>query len=73
MCSIRQRDGNLTNLKCRKKGSKHIVFIEFSVPDGVRRWFLPYLGSYGIQPATEDNLNTLDRLLEQHNMRIQGL
>jgi tetratricopeptide (TPR) repeat protein len=59
--------------KMPEKGSKHIVFIEFSVPDGVRRWFIPYLGSYGIQPATEDNMNTLDRLLEQHNMRIQGL
>jgi hypothetical protein len=56
-----------------EKGSKHIIFIEFSLPDGAKRWFLPFLGSYGIQPATEDNLNTLDRLLEQHNMRIQAL
>jgi hypothetical protein len=59
--------------KLPQKGSKHILFIEFSIPDGQKRWFLPFLGSYGIQPATEDNLNTLDRLLEQHNMRIQAL
>lgn len=59
--------------KMPEKGSKHIVFIEFSVPDGVKRWFVPFLGSYGIQPATEENLNTLDRLLESHNMKIQGL
>ncbi|HEY9760422.1 MAG TPA: tetratricopeptide repeat protein [Oculatellaceae cyanobacterium] len=56
-----------------EKGSKWIIFIEFSVPDGVKRWFLPYAGSYGRQPATEENLNTLDSLLEQHNMKIQGL
>ena len=42
------------------------------MPDGVKRWFLPFLGSYGIQKATEENMNVLDRLLEQHNMRIQG-
>lgn len=59
--------------KLPEKGSKWILFIEYSVPDGVKRWFLPFLGSYGVQPATEENLNTLDRLLEQHNMRIQGL
>lgn len=59
--------------KLPEKGSKWILFIEYSVPDGVRRWFLPFLGSYGVQPATEENMNTLDRLLEQHNMRIQGL
>ena len=56
-----------------EKGSKWILFIEFSVPDGVRRWFIPFQGSYGLQPATEENLNTLDALLEQHNMKIQGL
>jgi hypothetical protein len=54
-------------------GSKYIIFIEFAVPDGVKKWFLPFLGAYGVQPATDDNLNTLDRLLEEHNMRIQGL
>jgi len=59
--------------KLPEKGSKWILFIEFSVPDGVKRWFLPFLGSYGIQPATEENMNTLDHLLELHNMRIQGL
>jgi tetratricopeptide (TPR) repeat protein len=59
--------------KLPEKGSKHILFIEFSVPDGQRRWFIPFLGAYGIQAATEENLNTLDRLLEQHNMQIQAL
>ncbi len=56
-----------------EKGSKWILFIEYSVPDGTKRWFLPFMGNYGRQPATEENLNTLDALLEQHNMKIQGL
>jgi tetratricopeptide (TPR) repeat protein len=56
-----------------QKGSKWIIFIEFTVTEGVNHWYLPYYGSYGRQPATEENLNTLDSLLEQHNMKIPGL
>jgi tetratricopeptide (TPR) repeat protein len=59
--------------KMPTKGSRWILFIEFSVPDGEKRLFKTYGASYGRQPATEENLNELDRLLESHNMRVQGL
>lgn len=51
-----------------EKGSKWILFIEFAVP--VRLAFETYQGSYGRQPATDDNLNKLDQLLESHNMKL---
>lgn len=57
--------------KLPKIGSKWIIFIEFGVAE--RGLYNTYLGSYGRQPATEENLNTLDRLLTEHNMRNQGL
>jgi hypothetical protein len=51
-----------------EKGSKWILFIEFAVPE--RLQFNTYMGSYGRQPATEANLDKLDKLLESHNMKF---
>jgi hypothetical protein len=59
--------------KMPSKGSKWILFIEHAVPEGAKSLFTTYGGSYGRQPATEANLNELDRLLEEHNMKVQGL
>jgi len=56
-----------------KKGSQWILFIEYAYPEGTKQLFTTYDGSYGRQPATEDNLNELDRLLEDHKMKIEGL
>jgi hypothetical protein len=56
-----------------QKGSKWIIFIEFAVPEGTKKLFTTFNGSYGRQPATEENLNELDRLLEEHHMKVQGL
>lgn len=56
-----------------QKGSKWIIFIEFAVPEGPKKLFTTFDGSYGRQPATEENLNELDRLLEEHHMKVQGL
>jgi tetratricopeptide (TPR) repeat protein len=50
------------------KGSKWILFIEWAVPE--RGQYNTYYGSYGRQEATEANLNKLDRLLEEHNMKF---
>ncbi|MDR3616824.1 MAG: hypothetical protein P4L53_24925 [Candidatus Obscuribacterales bacterium] len=50
-----------------EKGSKWILFIEFAVPE--HGAYKTYYGSYGRQPATETNLDKLDRLLESHNMK----
>ncbi|HEY9756483.1 MAG TPA: hypothetical protein V6C97_15050 [Oculatellaceae cyanobacterium] len=55
------------------KGSKWIIFIEFAVPEGTKKLYTTFDGSYGRQPATEENLNDLDRLLEEHHMKVQGL
>jgi hypothetical protein len=49
------------------KGSKWILFIEYAVPEHGQ--YNTYFGSYGRQPATEANLDKLDRLLESHNMK----
>lgn len=49
------------------KDSKWILFIEFAVPK--RGMFELYQGSYGHQPATDDNLNGLYSLLDKYNMR----
>jgi len=52
-----------------KKGSDWIIFIEFaSAKNGA---FETYQGSYGRQPATEDNLNDLYARMDAHNMREQ--
>ena len=51
-----------------EKGSKWILFIEWAVPE--RGQYNTYYGSYGRQPATEANLDKLDRLLESHNMKF---
>jgi hypothetical protein len=59
--------------KMPEKGSMWILFIEYAVPDGPKQLFTTYGGSYGRQSATEANLNELDRLLEEHHMKIQGL
>jgi len=54
--------------KCMpEKDSKWIMFIEFAVPK--RGMFEMYQGSYGIQPANDDNLNKLYALLDKYNMR----
>jgi len=50
-----------------EKGSKWILFIEFAVPK--RGMFELYQGSYGRQPANDDNLNNLYALLDKYNMR----
>jgi len=50
-----------------EKGSKWILFIEFAVPK--RGMFELYQGSYGRQPATDENLNQLYALLDKYNMR----
>ena len=55
------------------KGSKWILFIEFAYPEGAKKLFTTYDGSYGRQQATEKNLDQLDSLLESHQMKIQGL
>lgn len=59
--------------KMPSRGSKWILFIEHAVPEGDKSLFTTYGGSYGRQPATDANLNELDRLLEEHKMRVQGL
>lgn len=51
-----------------EKGSKWIVFIEPAVPE--RGAFKTFSGSYGRQPATQANLDEVDRLLESHNMKL---
>jgi tetratricopeptide (TPR) repeat protein len=66
-------DWKFDNKLLPQKGSKWIIFIEFAVPEGPRKLFTTYDGSYGRQPATEENLNELDRLLEEHHMKVQGL
>ena len=66
-------DWHFDESKLPKKGSKWILFIESAVPEGSKKLFKTFDGSYGRQPATEKNLNELDRLLEEHNMRNQGL
>jgi hypothetical protein len=43
------------------------LFIEFAVPK--RGMFETFQGSYGRQPATDDNLNNLYQLLDKFNMR----
>jgi len=50
-----------------EKGSSWILFIEFAVPK--RGMFETFQGSYGRQPATDDNLNNLYQLLDKFNMR----
>ena len=50
-----------------EKGSKWILYIEFAVPK--RGMFELYQGSYGRQPATEENLNRLNSLLDKYCMR----
>jgi tetratricopeptide (TPR) repeat protein len=50
-----------------EKGSQWILFIEFAVPK--RGMFETFQGSYGRQPATDDNLNNLYQLLDKFNMR----
>ena len=48
--------------KMPKKGSEWIIFLRIALPrDGA---FDTYEGSYGRQPATEENLNTIYSLLE---------
>ena len=44
------------------KGSKWILFIEFAVPKP--NAFELYQGSYGRQPATDENVNNLYSLLD---------
>ncbi|HEY9775424.1 MAG TPA: tetratricopeptide repeat protein [Planktothrix sp.] len=50
-----------------KKGSEWILFIEFLASKNGA--YETYQGSYGRQPATEENLNTLYGLLDKYNMR----
>jgi tetratricopeptide (TPR) repeat protein len=54
-----------------EKDSKWILFIEFAVPRRATsgQWFELYQGSYGRQPATEENLKQLNSLLDKYNMR----
>jgi len=50
-----------------EKDSKWILFIEVAVP---KRGMLElYQGSYGRQPATDENLKQLNGLLDKYNMR----
>jgi tetratricopeptide (TPR) repeat protein len=51
-----------------EKGSEWILFIEFAVPK--KGMFETFQGSYGRQPATDDNLNELYSLIEKYNMGI---
>jgi tetratricopeptide (TPR) repeat protein len=57
--------------KLPEKGSKWIIFIEWAASE--RGLYNTYWGSYGRQPATDQNLNALDNLLREHNMLNQGL
>ncbi|HEY9731216.1 MAG TPA: tetratricopeptide repeat protein [Drouetiella sp.] len=50
-----------------EQNSSWILFIEFAVPK--RGMFETFQGSYGRQPATDDNLNNLYQLLDKYNMR----
>jgi tetratricopeptide (TPR) repeat protein len=50
-----------------EKGSQWILFIDFGVPK--RGMFETFQGSYGRQPATDENLNNLYLLLDKYNMR----
>ena len=50
-----------------EKGSQWILFIEFAVPK--RGMFETFQGSFGRQPATDENLNNLYSLLDKYNMR----
>jgi tetratricopeptide (TPR) repeat protein len=53
-----------------EKGSVWILFIEFAVPK--RGMFETFQGSYGRQPASDENLNNLYLLLDKYNMRNQN-
>jgi hypothetical protein len=53
-----------------KKGSEWILFIEFVAAKN--NAYETYQGSFGRQPATEENLNKVYGLLDKYNMRRQG-
>jgi len=50
-----------------EKDSEWILFVEYAVPKS--GMFELYQGSYGRQPATEENLQKLNSLLDKYNMR----
>lgn len=53
--------------KMPEKGSQWIIFIQHAVPRG--RMFDTFQGSYGRQPATDENLNQVYGLLEASSNR----
>jgi tetratricopeptide (TPR) repeat protein len=61
------KDWKFSDKVMPEKDSKWILFIEFAVPK--RNMFEMYQGSYGRQPANDENLNNLYALLDKYNMR----